>query len=697
MTTPIIQFVNIKKKDNTELDNNINIMRFKYYDKDNQFKFNDVKENFKDLKLFFNDKFKNNNDIEVKFTVGLYTKNNISISDFIGIDDEYTKAYFETGISDNIEIIFDENEKFKYFNIDVYISNKNENLPMRGDDDNSYCFYKCNALLNLFPICGYNNYKELIKKFPCALNQNGDVYLQDMPRIEELFKIGYNITGEVNYSSMYNDKKYDNKIIKIVNLICTKSDNGCLHLEPDYELRKEDKNHKICFYKYDKERPIIINYKSKLNNYSYDGTKFIINPIEIKDNKKIKIMNKNYINIDLKNIKFLLKDKVINDDNIKDKIKEAYVLYNKEIDKLLLLDEKNLNLKKTGNITNTIRFIINCRCNKLNINNQSESVNTLQEFNILEKATKGGIRKIFCKRVDENGNKIIYKNVFTYDIKSDFPYVLSHKDFLIPIKSGIFKHIEKKYFDLSINNKKMLQYGIYSCKIKKNEKSSIYFIENLNNEYTHYDIYLACLMNMTIELIDDKPFNCIVWYKIGSKNIKQSLIHGSDIFKSYNYKYYHLKNHNKDCKLIKQISSLSWSALCEKNKSTRITKVNNNNIDIELKNDEIIYKLGEDIDNVVKYETMNKTNFYKSNYARFKPFMYSFQRLQMYEYINQVKEEGGEILKINIDAIYTNNKIKKFEDNTEFYNEMMKMNTYKDSYATIGLMCFEKFNEEITF
>ena len=79
------------------------------------------------------------------------------------------------------------------------------------------------------------------------------------------------------------------------------------------------------------------------------------------------------------------------------------------------------------------------------LNIEIEKVKDIAEYEILNKGTKGGYNYIY--KLDE-----IFRNVYSYDVKSSYPSILSHPDFKIPIKRGDYKYIApeifKKYTEL---------------------------------------------------------------------------------------------------------------------------------------------------------------------------------------------------------------------------------------------------------
>ena len=94
----------------------------------------------------------------------------------------------------------------------------------------------------------------------------------------------------------------------------------------------------------------------------------------------------------------------------------------------------------------------------------------------------------------------------------------------------------------------------------------------------------------------------------------------------------------------------------KKGKATNI----NNTFTIEKDDkDEILYEKPINDDNKeTEYYYQNSDNLTKTALFRLKPFLLSFQKLLIYDDIKKIEEEGGKILKVKTDGIYTDKKSK---------------------------------------
>ena len=159
------------------------------------------------------------------------------------------------------------------------------------------------------------------------------------------------------------------------------------------------------------------------------------------------------------------------------------------------------------------------------LNIKTERVNDFAEYEVLNYRKQGGYNHVH--EFDK-----IFKNVYSYDVKSSYPSVLVHPDFKIPIRKGEFKYIEPEKFKKFIEIKKdkngldklNLQYGLFKCKISKSEKSDKFdeFIKSDHDVYTHFDILLAKKLGYDVELLNENiypyiingnntPFNCFLY------------------------------------------------------------------------------------------------------------------------------------------------------------------------------------------
>ena len=154
---------------------------------------------------------------------------------------------------------------------------------------------------------------------------------------------------------------------------------------------------------------------------------------------------------------------------------------------------------------------------------------------------------------------------------------------------------------------------------------------------------MALDYGLSVELIqDDKPN--FLYYS------KDKLMNGAFLFKNYVEELYKLKSESKMAKLLLNIL---WGALCENS-----TKEFYNNCQNEL--DLIDCDITDLHFTGTKFrvEIVNfGDNYYKTNYARIKPFVLSYGRNHCYK---TFKEYDKDIIRVHTDGIYCQRSPEKF-------------------------------------
>ena len=487
-----------------------------------------------------------------------------------------------------------------------------------------------------------NRTKEII-----YIDNNGGIDINDMSKLEKLFKCNIFINSNNSYQDKYVSSGKFNKSVYLTFY------NG------HYEL---DKSYKPVFEFYDNSK---LYNKEKLDllltdkNLYYDGKKYYENL----DNKELSRLYKNKHIVSVNKLSKIY--------NSKD-IKILYDLYKKDCEELekygiRLLNSHSLQKMIFQNLYLDIRYL----------NIKTERVLDRAEYEILNYRKQGGYNHVY--KFDE-----IFSDVYSYDVKSSYPSVLSHPDFKIPIRKGDFKYIEpekfKKYIEIKKDKngfeKVDLQYGLYKCNISKSEKSDKFdeFIKSDHDVYTHFDILLAKKLGYNIELLNesiypyvkndnDKPFNCFVYSadKIFESNI---------IFRGIVKKYYDIKQKCKGNKIIKILSSGLWGNLCEdKTYYKNTVKKDKGSFTIEKEDNEFLLYTKPKVNNEneeIEYYYKKQDELTRTSLFRMKPFLLSFQRYLMYiEFIKKIEDSGGKILKIKVDGVYTDKKIEELEQNSE--------------------------------
>lgn len=231
-------------------------------------------------------------------------------------------------------------------------------------------------------------------------------------------------------------------------------------------------------------------------------------------------------------------------------------------------------------------------------------------------------------------------NVHLYDINSHYPNIMRRNYHYFPIKDGEFKMLSKDEF-LQIIKKPTPDYGIYRCKItKKNINPCKFFRFNPNNKYTHLDIACAVLYDLNIDLIEDGKPNCLFFSK-------DKLMNGAFLFKKYVQEFYKLKS--EGVAGAKQLLNVLWGALGESRfYNKKIEYDEEANID----HCEIKYMNTGDTINIKCLDYGNK-RYFKTNYARIKPFILSYGRHAMMKIFTKYEDL---VVRMHTDGFYLKDK-----------------------------------------
>ena len=521
------------------------------------------------------------------------------------------------------------------------------------------------------------------------IDDNGGIDIKDMPKLEKFFKCNIFI----NFNNQFKDKYVSPK--KFNRTVYLKFHNGHYELEKDY---------KPVFDFYD-DNALYINNK-KLDILIHDDEKYYD--------------GKNYFNIDeldteetslLYNSKHIINYKKLKKDYGSDDIKTIHDMYKKDCEELEKYGIKMLN---SYSLQKALFQMLKLDIRYLNL--ETERITDYAEYEILKHGTRGSYNYIY--KFDE-----IFKNVYSYDVKSAYPSILNHPDFKIPLKRGEYKYVDpeifKKYIELKTDKngfyKIELQYGLYKCKISKSDKSEASiksslgsfgeasrpqqsrgqalpseettksslgsfgdykkfddFIISKYNIYTHFDILLAKVLGYDVELLNEniysyvrndigKPFNCFV-YKA------DTLIDSNIIFRKLIKKLFDIKQKCKGNRIIKILSSGIWGNFCDDHtyyKKQKPIKKEGDTFNLNLENNEYLVNTTpyiKDEENSVICQYKKEEELTRTSLFRMKPFLLAFQKYIMYiECIKKIEDAGGKILKIKVDAVYTDKMIDEFE------------------------------------
>lgn len=494
-----------------------------------------------------------------------------------------------------------------------------------GDnDEDGYCFWK---LIRGFSPIQQENYKRFLNSADNKwFDKSGTIGEKDLFNIERVFKINIYVTGDIFYQSKVNKK---NKSMYFI-------------LQANHWMVNKEYTQKIKSEMINKE-----GYK--FNNFIYEAKTKEIKEIENEESNK-------YLNI----IDDIVK---IKDD--KEKLIE-YARQYEELKELTTHNNYSIDLLKFGSINAAIRHHINLINRDKNI--EAEPI-YYYEYEIF--ANVWGQYSMGEPNNRKNG---VFKNYYHYDVSSCFPYILKEK-VNVPLKAGKKRHSDIKYFQQNLVSEK-LAYGFYKCKITKDEGNKYNkFIRATNEWYTNIDLYLIYDImkfgsNETeikgkIELIDEE-------YNFMQVNQNET-ISGKILFGQFIDRTYKLKRENPNNKLIKMLLARIHSAFIETDKKPRTFDIEGSNEYIEdFKPTEIIVnvKAKENKSIILSIDTRH---IYKSNFARMKNWLYSYQRKYMWDKIKPYLKTH-DIRDLMTDGFYSDKPIPEFDknNNTKYLGQISR-------------------------
>ena len=541
-------------------------------------------------------------------------KNNVTglITTGLRFGDKDYRSGMQTQIGDDIDIFdgeeYDETyaEKYKavksFGGMSFYIF---VNPPRAGGKDKyNDCLYNCIK----YYIPKYNPFSspEEMKRF-LKIGRLEPVPLEALPALEDKLKVvGINVSGDHIYTSKYN-------LNRNINL---KLFDG--HYTIDHKL-----NNKVSYVSFH-ERRILLQDKETFN--MYDGVKeFTITKEELDDIINFKT---EYILVPrTKNYKLDENGKPLKDENgkkIRLTIQEDYELYIKIADDLKQATNGEINMYKTGTMRRTALQLFD----KLTKFISPDPIEQAEAMWIRE-ATAGAIT--FATPYEGPGYK--------WDIKSMYPSILSSNNFLVPVKAGEFKRFTlEQFIEL-----KFLPTGIYKIKIESSNDDNInrQFRFKATHKYTNISIKHAEKLGLKMELIIDDEPNALVY-------LRKQCLTGSEVFKTYcDYLFPHKENKLLGAKLLLNMIS---GAIGEIN--DRLIEVNEAEGApvIELPEDYTIVdvKEGNHTKQTTLYYVVKNDNFFKSRFARLKPFMLAKGRSIMTDFI---LPHNDKVVKCNTDSI----------------------------------------------
>ena len=493
----------------------------------------------------------------------------------------------------------DENDRLaeqKYFKKVIFYIGETPNNPV-GGNDNKYndCLFMClhYALLNENPFKTAKRLKDYL-----GLGRSDFVHIDDIQKIEvKLKNIKINVSGDYIYSStLINQRTIHLKLIKN-------------HYTLDHAL-----NTKVHHVSYSEKKTVI---NDKVNKLLYDGIS--ITPYD-----------KSTITL-LEDTKYFKTDYIIIPKATKETVQEEYNKFIKVADRLKEISKGVINLYKTGTIKQTALYLFD-KFTKTILT--PDSIEQDEAIWLIE-STLGAI--IFFEEYKGEGWK--------YDVKSMYPSIQTSTKLCIPVKRGEFTIMSDNQF----NELNFFPYGIYKCKILKSENKDInkLFRFSTKNKYSHIDLTNAKKLNLDIQLIQDGKANVLLYSR-------DKLITAYELFNKYIDFLFPLKEtYKEELPEIKRIINILWGALSETLTKRKIVE-NNSILDYDIPDDSNIDIIKPTMDGKGTIVDVVENNYYfKSNFARIKPFLLSKGRLIISDIMYPFKEN---VVRCHTDGIVLNKK-----------------------------------------
>jgi hypothetical protein len=474
----------------------------------------------------------------------------------------------------------------KFSNFKIYVMETNKiikprkrfNKPQGGADiyNKNDCLFYCfrDILRDKNPFETAVALKKYLK-----LTFNSKVPLVKLPELENKLKMGLNVSGDFELVSSYNSKKQI--YLKLINE----------HYSIDYDKNRKIPKNLNSFT----EKQILLHDKEE--KIAFDGDN-ILNDNEYSYNDIIHFKSK-YI--------------LVSRSNYEITIQEEYKELIENITKLKEASNGLINMFKTGSIKNTVLDLFE----KLTRYIPAAEHITYEEMLFIQNSTTGAL--IFAEPYEGPGYK--------YDVKSRYPSIMC-SNFLIPIKAGKFETWDLEEFK---KYNEWVPTGIYRCIVKKSGNKNVdrLFRFNQKNYYTSNAIKHAMFLKLEIELIIAE--NNVLLYP------RDYCMCSNEIFKDYVMLLYDLKQ--KNIKLAKDILNRLWGVLTESNEQRIILNKNDSKVKNYAQRDVSIVKIKPSINkDEVIIDICDNDNYYKSGFARLKPFLLDKVKYWMTTLVHDYKD-----------------------------------------------------------
>jgi hypothetical protein len=544
----------------------------------------EVSKSLKSLKL--KGKISMGVDFDGKFRNGEFTK--------IG----RTPRFFEPNIlsptEEDEEVIKEYKNKNKFRGAVFFIHAENSKYKKGGKGYNNDCLFYC--IRKAIPEFNPWKHPEDLKTF-LQIGRNDMISIDLMEKIEKkIGKVGINVSGDFSYTSKLG-------LLKNIHLNLINN-----HYTINHKINSKSK-----FVSFEPRKILMIKKSDKIG---YDGTNYIQMTDEYYSDLysfKTPYIITTYQGI----VKRDENKKILRDEegkSIKYTLEEEYERYIKVADDLKLKSNGEIDIYKTGTILSTAERLLDETTKHLN----PETI-LLDEAEQIQASTHGAT--IFY----ENYEGEAYKG----DIKSMFPYIMSNQYTLIPFQRGIFKLMTTEEFNDCIN-KKIIPYGLYKVKIYKSNVYKIdrWFRFDIDNNYTSIDIKHALDLGLKMEILTiDEDDENLDWNVILYP--RKTCLKSDEVFSNYINKLFPLKEQGVEgSKLLLSIMS---GAIGEINKIKIKVYEDEEGEDVDFDEMGLIpIKITSNMDHSIStYTCVDKDKYYKSSFARYKPFLWSQARYMM--------------------------------------------------------------------
>jgi len=452
----------------------------------------------------------------------------------------------------------------------VYVAGMNN---AGGAGEHNDCLYDClKAMVD--PLPAKIKTPEKLKKF-CGLARNDKVPVSKIPMIETLLKdYNINVYGDATHIST-------GKHVMEINILLN---NG------HFENYVPDDKVKIVRGISKTEKPLLVFARvSNAIVKGYDGTKFVeFNAKEFYREVKLNPLTFPYTVFPHPHGK-----------TSKETFQLHWDTFRNEAERLKGLTDGKINLFKTGSRDALTALNYYYSTQHLITPDPIDQL----EASYLEKAVCGSIMKFRHYRGPG----------YKYDVRSFYPSILNSLQTRFPVKKGIFTQLTDDEFQSFIHLGNF-NYGIYRVKVLSNH---FLFRENPTGYYTHTDLSHAISLKLKLELVHDDEPNHLHYPE-------HHLVNGRKLFGEYIDTLYPLK---KESGRAKSILNTLWGALVQRNyyQMNFETTTDDDNIEHSINNAEIVSMFPNE-ENKVKIQFVKYDRYFKTSYARIKPFLVAYGR-----------------------------------------------------------------------